>query len=110
MQLDKAKQEFCGQVVLSLNDAARIMNSDPNYMDTWVVRPWIKGGSWEYVYTDEKFETADRLPWKKCKPMTLEKVNHLLYKTAAADRGYSTLHNNCQHFAEELFDMIKAIE
>ena len=44
-----SKYRVTGRVLMSLEDAVKIMNSDKNNMDTWVVRPKYKGG-WRFAY------------------------------------------------------------
>ena len=97
------KQVFSGEVVLSLEDAVKLMNSNANDMDTWVVRPTYSG-EWKYAYEDMQVRKAAEIPWKICKPRTLAAINNLIYSTKSAGKPYSHMSNNCQHFALEMFD------
>ena len=107
LKLDTETRVFCGEVVLNLEDAAWIISDHEKAVKTWIVRPKNHDDGWEYVCTDGKFEAANNLSWKKCSQMTLEEINNLLYRTKAIGKSFNAVFNNSQHFAAELFDMVK---
>lgn len=114
-QLRSGLQEFrdnqilSGTVLESLSDTVKLMNTNENDMDTWVVRPKYTG-DWEYAYNAQrykKYAAPTDLPWKKLKnPMTLEALTNVI--TAVGERRGTDYHyntNNCQHFAEDMFNL-----
>ena len=106
LQSVRDAQVLTGTVVMSLEDAVKYMSTDKHKMDTWVVRPKYKGG-WKYAYNSySKYATHGDLPWKKLKkPKPLKDLAGVISnvgKKNGTEYRYNT--NNCQHFAEAMFD------
>ena len=103
----KDQETIFGHVVLSLDDAVRMLNPERGCMDTWVVRP-TPNVDLPFVYKDDikNFAKFSEIPWKKCSPMSLGELHDYVFWTRTAGRPYSVQNNNCQHFACELFDVV----
>ena len=101
-------QELTGTVLMSIEDTVNFMNTDKDNMDTWVVRPKYKG-DWQYAYhsnSDNKYAACVDLTWKKLEnPKTLLEISDAIAEVGKK-RGtkYHYHTNNCQHFAEAMFD------
>ena len=103
-EIKRAAQIFSGRIVRSALDAVKVMNVQNNCLDTWVVRP--PTSEWQYTFLDGAVED-NGLDWKKTTPKSIEEMNALLFQTSAAEKAYSWDKNNCQHFAEEIYNLCK---
>ena len=81
-----------------------MMNTNGNDMNTWVVRGDNTSG-WKYPYEESSFKAASDLPWKTCSSKNVAEMNSLIYKTKSSEKDYSHMNNNCQHFANELYNI-----
>ena len=104
MTLKMAAQTFHGAIVTSIEDAVKLMNSNADDMNTWVVRGDNTSG-WKYPFEDGSFRDASDLPWKTCSSKSVAEMNSLIYQTKSSENEYSHMNNNCQHFADELFSI-----
>ena len=108
LQTIRNAQELTGTVLMSLEDTVNFMNTDKDNMNTWVVRPKYKG-DWQYAYdsnSDNKYAAYVDLPWKKLEtPKSLLEISEVIAEIGKK-RGtkYHYNSNNCQHFAEAMFD------
>ena len=100
----RAAQTFSGRIVRSSLDAVKLMNVQDNSLDTWVVRPPTSG--WQYPFLDGVVKDGG-LDWKKTSPKSIKEMNALLFQTSATEKAYSWDKNNCQHFAEEIYNLCK---
>ena len=103
-EMKRAAQKFSGRIVRSALDAVKLMNVQDNSLDTWVVRPPTSG--WQYPFF-EGVAMDNGLDWKKTTPKSIEELNALLFQTSAREKAYSWDKNNCQHFAEEIYNLCK---
>ena len=103
-EIKRAAQKFSGRIVRSTLDAVKLMNVQGNSLDSWVVRPPTSG--WQYPFL-AGVVTNDGLDWKKTTPKSIEQLNSLLFQTSATEKAYSWDKNNCQHFAEEIYNLCK---
>ena len=103
-EIKRAAQIFSGRIVRSALDAVKVMNVQNNCLDTWVVRP--PTSEWQYTFRDGAVED-NGLDWKKTTPKSIEELNALLFQTSAREKAYSWDKNNCQHFAEEIYNLCK---
>ena len=103
-EIKRAAQKFSGRVVRSTLDAVRLMNLEDNCLDTWVVRPATS--EWQYPYLDGVVK-EDGLDWKKTTPKSVEEINALIFQTNVTEKAYSWDKNNCQHFAEKIYNLCK---
>ena len=85
-------------------DAVKLMNVQDNCLDTWVARPHT--AEWQYPFY-EGVVNNDGLDWKKTTPKSIPEMNALIFQTKAKEKEYSLDKNNCQHFAEEMYNLCK---
>ena len=73
--------------------------------DVWIQTP--RQAKKRYVYRNDelvsaKFEEDEWVPMRR--PMKLRELNDRIYQTRCTGKKYDPRSNNCQHFAEDLFD------
>ena len=97
----RAVLAFSGQIVKSAENVVKLMNKQGNSLDTWVV--WPETSGWKYPYKDS--QVSKEFWWKDISPKTCLEINDLIYGTGCSEKPYSTMNNNCQHFAKQLYDL-----
>ena len=77
----------------------------PSHPDVWIQTPAIEPR--RYVYKDmrlvsREFRDDEWVPMRK--KLNLRELNNHVYTTRCTGKDYSNTENNCQHFAEALFN------
>ena len=106
MDAAAAARQFQGQVVTSVEDAVLVLNIASmteltRDRSTWVVRPRTVG--WRWPSREGRAAPAHQLPWRTCRPITLQQIHARIKNSNTIKKPYSHFTNNCQHFAEEMF-------
>lgn len=107
IQSGKRDVHFTGYVSTRLEDATAIMCDTDTNRRVWIQKPTTK--RWQYPHDGGKplQEVSDcDNHWSEIiRPCTLEELKKLIYMTKCSKKSYSVLENNCQHFAEDMYNL-----
>ena len=91
----------------SKKSAALSIVSNPSASDVWIHTPVLTPRRL-YIYRSKRLVSPGfkEDEWAPMRPMKLKELNDHIYRTKCTGKKYDLLYNNCQHFAEDLFNIV----